>query len=375
MTKRSGLGVKRSMVMWRGLLALLLMALVMIAKPAPILAVEQEEPLVVGLHPSAPFVMREKGSDQWQGIGVDIWRHLAAGLGRSFHFEVIKDEEALLQAVQNGTVDIGLGALTLLSSTEERLDFSHAYFTSSLSIAVRHGNDEGSLEALGRLFSWTVIKAILMLFGGLVCVGGVVWVFEHRRNSADFDTSPVRGVGAGLWYAAVTFTTVGYGDKAPITPMGRIIALVWMFLSLFLIATFTGTISSALTVNTLQSAIEGPNDLPRVRVGVVKGSVAEEYLKDRGLGYNPYNDMGSALKDLVLSKIDALVGEKPVLHHRIAQSHGEDLTVMPDHFQWEAHAFALPPGSALRESLNRQLLKIMASDKREKIIKRYLGEY
>jgi polar amino acid transport system substrate-binding protein len=98
-------------------------------------------------------------------------------------------------------------------------------------------------------------------------------------------------------------------------------------------------------------------------------------LKDRGLGYDPYDDMGSALKDLVLSKIDALVGEKPVLHHRIAQSHGEELTVVPDHFQWEAHAFALPPGSALRESLNRQLLKIMASDKREKIIKRYLGEY
>ena len=51
---------------------------------------------------------------------------------------------------------------------------------------------------------------------------------------------------AGIWFSAVTVTTVGYGDKAPISPIGRIVTLVWMFMGIAMCSVFTGFMSTAL---------------------------------------------------------------------------------------------------------------------------------
>ena len=51
-------------------------------------------------------------------------------------------------------------------------------------------------------------------------------------------------MGDAIWWALVTMTTVGYGDKVPITPGGRIIGIVIMFFGMALISLFTATVSS-----------------------------------------------------------------------------------------------------------------------------------
>ena len=47
-----------------------------------------------------------------------------------------------------------------------------------------------------------------------------------------------------IWWAMVTMTTVGYGDYAPKTEIGRIVAVFIMFSGIGLIAIVTATISS-----------------------------------------------------------------------------------------------------------------------------------
>jgi voltage-gated potassium channel len=47
-----------------------------------------------------------------------------------------------------------------------------------------------------------------------------------------------------LWWSYVTITTVGYGDKFPVTTAGRIIAAVLMTAGVGLFGTFTGLVSS-----------------------------------------------------------------------------------------------------------------------------------
>jgi voltage-gated potassium channel len=47
-----------------------------------------------------------------------------------------------------------------------------------------------------------------------------------------------------IWWAFVTITTVGYGDKYPVTTEGRIIAAFLMVAGVGLFGTFTGFIAS-----------------------------------------------------------------------------------------------------------------------------------
>ena len=54
-------------------------------------------------------------------------------------------------------------------------------------------------------------------------------------------------IGDSLWWVIVTMTTVGYGDFAPDSTIGRIIAIIIMLSGIMLIAIVTGTISSIFT--------------------------------------------------------------------------------------------------------------------------------
>lgn len=47
-----------------------------------------------------------------------------------------------------------------------------------------------------------------------------------------------------LWWAYVTITTVGYGDRYPVTPEGRLIAVVLMTIGVGLFGTFTAYVAS-----------------------------------------------------------------------------------------------------------------------------------
>ena len=56
--------------------------------------------------------------------------------------------------------------------------------------------------------------------------------------------SNIHNFGDALWWAVVTVTTVGYGDKFPLTAGGRGVATVLMFVGIGLIGVLTATVAS-----------------------------------------------------------------------------------------------------------------------------------
>ncbi len=114
----------------------------------------------------------------------------------------------------------------------------------------------GRARFLMNFFHFTVWWAVLRIAVGLLAImAGVavlIWLCERRANPTQFgDGRAGRGFGAALWWAAVTMTTVGYGDVSPRTFKGRMIPVAWMFLSLVLVSTFTATMASAFTTEWL----------------------------------------------------------------------------------------------------------------------------
>ena len=86
-----------------------------------------------------------------------------------------------------------------------------------------------------------VVASLLLIW---VCSVGVLSV-ERGQPGASIET-----MGDSLWWAFVTFATVGYGDMVPVTLAGRTIGVVLMVVGLALVAVITASIASWFIANT-----------------------------------------------------------------------------------------------------------------------------
>jgi voltage-gated potassium channel len=74
-----------------------------------------------------------------------------------------------------------------------------------------------------------------------IIIGSAQYMVEGGRNP-EFKSIP-----HGIYWAIVTLTTVGYGDIAPITPFGRMLATVVMIMGYGVIAVPTGIVTAEIS--------------------------------------------------------------------------------------------------------------------------------
>jgi len=79
-----------------------------------------------------------------------------------------------------------------------------------------------------------------------ILFGIFVWVIEHYKNDC-FPNSFLQGIGKGLWWSLVSMTTVGYGDVVPSSPLGRTIALFWLFIGMMIGCVMTATMTDIVS--------------------------------------------------------------------------------------------------------------------------------
>jgi len=336
----------------------------------------QEEPplarkLIVGTKEAPPFAM--KSSDGvWTGISIDLWRQIASELNLTFEFREL-DLKGLLDGVADHSLDAGVAALTITPEREKVLDFTHAFHTTGLGIAIAAKIGNPWVAVLKRFFSVAFLKVVAALFFLLLVVGMLVWWFEKRKNPNQFGGGAAGGIASAFWFSAVTMTTVGYGDKAPVSLGGRLVTLIWMFAAIIVISSITAAITSALTVTQLESPVRGPEDLSKVRVGTVADSTSESYLQEKRISFQAYKTVAEGLRAISDGKIDAVVYDAPVMRYLINQNYQGQMHVLPKTFVRQEYAIALPAGSTLREPINRVLLEKVGDPAWQETLYRYLG--
>lgn len=93
-------------------------------------------------------------------------------------------------------------------------------------------------KAKGALTSVSVIAVLLIIFSAIA-----ILQVEKDPNSN------IKTAEDAIWWAYVTITTVGYGDKFPVTTEGRIIAAVLMTAGVGLFGTFTAYVASWFVID------------------------------------------------------------------------------------------------------------------------------
>jgi voltage-gated potassium channel len=104
-------------------------------------------------------------------------------------------------------------------------------------------------KAEGTFTSVAIIALLLVIFSALA-----ILQVENDPNSN------IKTAEDALWWAYVTITTVGYGDRFPVTTEGRIIASLLMTAGVGLFGTFAGYVSSLFLQPTRQEETTSSNN-------------------------------------------------------------------------------------------------------------------
>ncbi|XP_048575588.1 uncharacterized protein LOC5516852 [Nematostella vectensis] len=150
------------------------------------------------------------------------------------------------------------------------------------------------------LYIWPIFL-ITVILGGIA--GVLVWIMEFKFNRSEFPKNFFKGSYEGFWWAFVSMTTVGYGDKTPKTLIGRVFGVIWILIGLVIIGTFTAAATSALNAgSTLYT--NGPKGR---RVGVFEGHEASQQAIKLGADIKVYRDFEKMYQDLNSAQLHGLL--------------------------------------------------------------------
>jgi|688.fasta_scaffold69060_3 ABC-type amino acid transport substrate-binding protein len=313
--------------------------------------------------------------DRPSGVMIDIWDELAGRLGVATEFVRMPTFVAVLDAMQNGRTDVGLGPIAITEAREKTMDFTHPITHSGLRIAVRQREDTGFLAAFKSLVSWKLLQLLGAAVALAIASGHLLWWWERRVNPQSFPEEYPRGVGEAIWWISSVIITGGCDDKHVDSVPGRAIAFAWMVGGIVLVAAFTSLLTATLTAERVTGAIHGPRDLFGCAVGCQQAAVSVQSVRQRGGIPQEFPTMNDAMDALAMGLVEAVVGENQQLMQLVQQPGRDSLRLVGPMFDTFDYGIGLPTGSPLRENLNAAILRMREDGAIARIMERWLGQH
>jgi len=351
----------------------LILAVFLMMSCLTINAIASDTVLRVGINPFSPMAVLTPNGPS--GFSVDIWQALARRLGVDFEYVACEDVGDKLKRLREGSIDIAIGGITITEQREADFDFSYPVYQTGLDIMIPTTEKTTLLGLLPALFRGR--KAIF--FAGLlilVVIGGhAIWIVERssKKKATSFHQNYVPGVFEGMYWALITASTIGYGDKVPQRWIGRTLTAVIVIIFMPLFGFFIAQLSSDLTLQSLKNSINGPEDLRGRRIAVVDGTASFDYMKNEHAYLDVFQRVDEAIDALLKGEVEAVVSDAPTLLYYANREGRGRVEVVGKIFEPQSYGLALPQGSLLREKINLAILGLQQSSEFKNIRLKWFG--
>ncbi len=288
-------------------------------------------------------------SGQWQGLAVELWSRLASRERLPFILETRPTAAALLQDVQAGSLDVGVGCLTITPERVNDVRFSLPFQEMGLGVMQRRNRLEAGEAVLRSLLSRDLLQLLAAYLASIAVVSVLLWQSEAHgsgeeklrqgRRRAFAKVFQILATGPGT--NTIASTTRGHG----------------LVIVSYLIRIVTASLLvTTITVKVVREPVAGVADLRQLsdlegqRVAARPGSVSQEVLRqinasgpETPIRIVPLPQVSQAPTLLLEQRADAVLAEDQQLRWALHRSPRSSLQISLQGLQRESQAFALSP--------------------------------
>ncbi|XP_011079011.1 glutamate receptor 3.7 isoform X1 [Sesamum indicum] len=351
-----------------------------VEKPRGWVIATMEKPLIIGFPKSvgfSEFVSDLNYNHSAQGYCIDLFDEVRKLVPYEvpFRFEPFGDGlknpnyDELVRLVADGVFDAAVGDITITTNRIKLVDFTQPFFATGLVVVAPIVNSTSGGWVFIRPFTLEMWCSTAASF---VIIAVVIWMLEHRVND-DFRGPPCRQLKTMFLFSFSTLYKANYEN--PISTLGRIVMVVWLFLLLVITSSYTASLSSILTVQQLSPGITGIDSLisSGLPVGYQEGSYAYNYMKNnlnihasRLISLGSREEYETALRrGATNGGVAAIVDEKPYVE--LFLSTQTDFGILGLPFTKSAWGFAFRKDSPLAVDMSTAILKLTESGQFQRI--------
>ncbi|GKB82373.1 glutamate receptor 5 [Tanacetum coccineum] len=344
---------------------------------------DRERPLRIGVPKRTSFVefVTELSNHTVEGYCIDVFMEALKLVPYELPYIFVPFGDGLsnphyddlVQFVTDDVFDGAVGDIAIVTNRTKIVDYTQPYATTGLVIVVPINNSKGSAWVFLRPFTiemWCVTAAAFVL------IAFVIWLLEHRVND-DFRGPLKRQLITIFLFSFSTLFKRNQEDT--VSPLGRMVMVVWLFLLMVITSSYTASLTSILTVEQLSSPITGMDSLAasHLPIGYQDGSFAGTYLAESlFVARSRLIPLGSAdeyEKALRLGPhkggVAAIVDELPYVELFLLDH--TDFGIVGQPFTRSGWAFAFKRDSPLATTLSVAILQLSENGKLQEIHDRW----
>ena len=341
---------------------------------SPVLAQVAPTTLRVETFVVPPFVIAKDGA--LTGFSIELWQSIAERLKAKTIYQIAPEVGAAFEALRSNKADLLVSGVFITSERDKDFDFSYTILEAGQQLMVRDtggGARSNPLADLLRLLSsktalvWLGVAVLLMLVPA-----NLIWLLEHRRKDGIIPTARYfPGIFHAMHWSATTLLT--QAAQTPRQPQARVVSFLLMFTGVVFVALYTAQLTANLTVQQIQGAINGLEDLPGKRVGTLKGSVSVDHLRAFTAQVEEFSQIDELFEALLNRKVDAVhLGSPPLRYFAAHEGKGLVKTVGPEFHRTEV-GIVLPLDTPLRRQVNSALVAIREDGTYQRLYDKWFG--